>query len=502
MDDASRPKAKPSALLQPGRNCWRVEKADRAALIVDAAGYYRCARQAMLQARHQIILIGWDVDTRVILDEKKGASGAPVALGPLLSWLSRRRPDLRIYILIWDEGLLSVPGRGTTLFRLVRWALNRKIKVKWDSSHPLEASHHQKILVVDDAIAFCGGIDITADRWDTRNHKDDEPGRKRPFTGRSYEPWHDAIMAGDGGVARALGDLARKRWKIATSNDRLPAPPPGSAPWPAELKPIFRDAKIAIARTRGKEGEHRELREIEALFVDMIRAAKRFVYVETQYFASRVVAEAIAARLGEPDPPEFVVVNPRTAYGWLDEKVMTPARYQLIQAIGEKDRQRRFRIYSPVTAGGADIYVHAKIMIVDDRLLRVGSANMNNRSMGLDSECDLLVDGRQDEAAASTIKALRAGLVAEHLGVEDEVVERTFEATGSLIGAIEQLRGEGRTLRPLETREPSAAEKALANSELLDPEAANELFDPKARPRLLSSFSRFKSLRARAGKMK
>lgn len=463
--------------------------ANRASLIVDAAGYYRMALRAMLEAKHQIILVGWDVDTRVHLDDKPHPSGAPMALGPLLSWLARRRPELEIFILCWDEGLLSVPWRGTTMFRMLRWAIDKQISIKWDSTHPLDASHHQKILVIDDAIAFSGGIDITADRWDTRHHRDDEPGRKRPFTRRAYEPWHDAIMAVDDGAASAIGDLARIRWQVATGKT-LPVPPRGGEAWPKELKPAFQDMPVAIARTRGRDGPLEEIREIEALFVSMIEAAQQIVYVETQYFASRVVAEAIAKRLAEPLGPEFVIVNPRRAYGWLDEAVMSPARYELMKALQEKDRHGRFRIYTPVTEGGADIYVHAKLMFVDDRYLRVGSANMNNRSMGLDSECDLVIDGSQDEKVRRKIAEIRIDMLAEHLGKPAEEVGACFDETKSLIACIERLRGSGRTLIPFEPEKPPEIERKLARTELLDPEGPDELFERRARPGLLSKLRR------------
>ncbi len=478
-------------LLDPGRNCWRRERAKRAALIVDAADYFRTARAAMLNAKSEILLVGWDVDTRVRLDEEKGPSGAPLALGPLLSWIAKRSPELAIYILAWDEGMISVPGRGTTFFRMMRWWMDKQITIKWDSTHPLDASHHQKILVVDDALAFCGGIDITGERWDTRHHRDEEPGRKAPFTRRSYEPWHDATMAVDGDAAKALGELARKRWASATSSGELPVPAPGSDPWPKGLEPSFRDVDIAIARTRGHEEENSEVREIEALFLDLIACATHHVYFETQYFASRTIAEAICKRLAEPDGPEFVVINPRTAEGWLDEEVMSPARALLMQAIKEKDPHGRFRIYTPVTEQGIDIYVHAKIMIVDDKLFRIGSANINNRSMGLDSECDLLIDGRKRTDVQHTIARLRCDLLAEHLGVERDEVGRSLKREGSLIGAIEALRGSERTLMPFEPEPPNATEEALAKAQLLDPEAPNELFDPRtARPGLLSRLRR------------
>ncbi len=490
------PLERSSSRLRAGRNCWRVERANRAAVIVDAADYYRFALRAMLKAKSHILLIGWDVDTRVSLADDKPPCGAPVTLGPLLTWLSRHKPELKIHILAWDEGLISVPGRGTTFFRMLRWAVDPNISIKWDSTHPLDASHHQKTLVIDDAIAFCGGIDITGSRWDTRHHRDEEPGRRRPFTRRRYEPWHDAIMAVDGDAANALGDLARIRWEIATG-DHLAAAARGSDPWPEELKPAFRDVEVAIARTRGGVGSLCEIREIEALFVDLIGCAERFIYVETQYFASRVIAEAIARRLSEPNGPEVVVINPKTAQGWLDEAVMGPARAELMRALQNKDQYGRFRIYTPVTEAGADIYVHAKVMIVDDLYLRVGSANMNNRSMGLDSECDLVIEAVGRPEAQQTIAAIRTDLIAEHLGAEAAAVDRCFARTGSLIGCIEAMRGRGRTLVPFDPPEPNSAQKEMAESELLDPEGPDELFERRARPGLLSRLGRHRGRGAR-----
>jgi phospholipase D1/2 len=475
-----------SSLLKPGRNCWRIAEAEKAAMIVDAADYYAYAFDAMLRAREQIFLIGWDVDTRVHLLENKHASGAPTQLGALFSWLSRNRPGLKTTILAWDEGLLSLPTRGSTVFRLMRWWRDPNVRVKWDHSHPLDASHHQKILVIDDKLAFCGGIDITGDRWDTRHHRDDDPGRRTPLTGRCYEPWHDATMAVSGDAARALGDLARQRWKIATGQELAPASTPaGEEPWPEGLEPHFRRVPLAISRTRAKEAEVTEVREVEALFADMIGAAKKHVYIETQYFSSRIIAEAIAKRLEEPLGPEFVVVNPKTALGWLDEEVMGAARAELFEALARRDPHKRFRIYSPVTEGGADIYVHAKIMIVDDVALRVGSANFNNRSMGLDTECDVTLDGSGSEETRRGIAGVRADLIAEHFGRDPGEVEALIAETDSLIATIERLCGPGRTLIPFTPPEFNALERKIAQSEMLDPEGPDEIYEKRARPGLL-----------------
>jgi phosphatidylserine/phosphatidylglycerophosphate/cardiolipin synthase-like enzyme len=228
------------------------------------------------------------------------------------------------------------------------------------------------------------------------------------------------------------------------------------------------------------------------LFADLVASARRHVYIETQYFASRVVAEAVGARLAEPDGPEFVVINPKTGAGWLDESAMGPARAELVKALERRDRYGRFRIYTPVTEGGQDIYVHAKIMIVDDDVLRVGSANLNNRSMGLDSECDVMIDARLpgNEGAGEAIARRRSDLIAEHLGADPAEVRAAFLEKGSLIAAIERLRGKGRTLLPFRPPEFNAALTAVAKRELLDPEGPDQPFEPFAGNRLLRRFRR------------
>jgi phosphatidylserine/phosphatidylglycerophosphate/cardiolipin synthase-like enzyme len=221
----------------------------------------------------------------------------------------------------------------------------------------------------------------------------------------------------------------------------------------------------------------------------MIASAERFIYAENQYFTSPKIADAIIRRMEEPDPPEIVLVGPIKAEGWLEQVAMDAARIRLAQLIGRSDKQNRFRIYTPKTAGGEDIYVHAKVMIVDDRILRVGSSNMNNRSLGLDSECDLALktDGEEQTAA---IAELRTRLLAEHLGAEREEVARLFAETGSLIRTIEQLQRPGKTLALLPVEEPGDAAKLIADRELLDPKSPDAMFEQMTRRSLFDAFRR------------
>jgi phosphatidylserine/phosphatidylglycerophosphate/cardiolipin synthase-like enzyme len=235
----------------------------------------------------------------------------------------------------------------------------------------------------------------------------------------------------------------------------------------------------------------------------MVAAAKRFIYFENQYFTSGKIAAAIAERMKEEDPPEIVLVMPRTADGWLEQKAMDAARLKLVAAIGERDPDDRFRVYVPVTQGGKDIYVHSKVAVVDDRFFRVGSSNLNNRSQGLDSECDVVIDAAlaANRDTPKAIAALRHRLIAEHLHVSPEKYAVEEAARGSMIAAIEALRGDGKTLELLDLEGMGAAEDFIASNEVLDPECVDDMFDPIASGSLAKSWAagreRFRRIRGR-----
>jgi phosphatidylserine/phosphatidylglycerophosphate/cardiolipin synthase-like enzyme len=464
--------------LEPGRNCWRIERADKMRLIVDAADYFNIVRHAMMAAEKRIMLIGWDFDARVRVGPKWNPTGAPSTIGRFILWLARHKPELRVYLLRWDFGAVKALFRGTTPITVARWALHPRIQVKLDGAHPFGASHHQKIVVIDDCLAFCGGIDITSHRWDSREHLDGDPRRVGPH-GSSYQPWHDATTALSGPAARALDELARERWRCA-GGEELPELSRDEKIWPQGVEPHFENVDVGIARTRPLYGDTEEAHEIEALYLDMIARARRFVYIEQQYFASGLVAEAIVRRLAEPDGPEFVIVTPQQAHGWLEQVAMDTARSRLFEAVKHYDTDNRFRIYMPFTAEGKPIYVHAKIMVVDDEMLRVGSSNLNNRSMRLDTECDVVLDATlpANEGIRERITELRDDLIAEHLGVEPAEVTEAIAETGSLIKAVEQLRGGGRSLHVYEPPPLTQAGTILAEYELLDPEGPDRTFEP------------------------
>lgn len=468
----SDPAAEP--ILRPGETCWRIERADRLAFIVDAADYFAAAKQAIARARRAVYMIGWDFDLRIRLRPDEKSPQLPDRLRHFLTRIAGDNEELEIFILQWDGAMLFNIARQILPFLALNIHRKPQVHFRLDSEHPAGACHHQKIVVIDDALAFCGGIDMTEGRWDTPAHAARDVHRRSPG-GRTYEPWHDMTVAVDGDAARALGELARHRWKRATGKD-LPVPEPDAEAWPETLPVSCRDVEVGISRTMPahRDGGEDGTNEIERLLLAAIGAAERTIYVENQYLAAGSVAEALVARLVEEDGPEVVVVTPNLAETWLESEVMDSARARIVMRLREADRHGRFAIYHPVNGAGEPVYVHAKVLIVDDRLVRIGSSNLSNRSLHFDSECDIAVEARGDPALAAVIRGLRDRLVAEHLGIEAGAFAEGLERSGgSLVRTIEaSRRGAGPTLCPLEVRELTDAEAALVDSRLFNPERA------------------------------
>jgi phospholipase D1/2 len=466
-------------LLIPGQTCWRLERAERFSFIVDAADYFHHTKAAMLRAQHRILLVGWDFDTRTIFEPGGKTLPGYNELGPFLRSLVRKRPALEVYVLRSNLKLLPAFGglwEGVTPVSVMNQFSSERLHFAIDGAHPTGAVHHQKIVVVDDEVAFCGGIDFTVDRWDTPHHSDEN--RLRRAVGEPYGPRHEVAAAVDGAAARVLGEVARDRWRAATGQT-LPPVEAARRIWPGTLAPTLRDVDVAVARTKPVLADDAEVREVEALNLAAMAAARDTIYVENQYLASRALVDALAARLREPEGPEIVIVVPRSSESPLEQRSMDSARYRMLKRLWAADEYDRLGVYWPVTAGGTPVYVHAKVLVVDHRLLRVGSSNLNNRSMGFDSECDVAVETVSDvsgDVVGDAIASIRNGLVSEHLGVEVAEFERELRRQGSFLGAVEALRGEGRTLQKFSS-ETVAGERSLwAENDLMDPDRVPESF--------------------------
>src|SRR5262245_25328785 len=233
------------SIFEEGRNCHRSVRARRAALIVDGSDYFKAFMQAAERATRSIIILGWDFDTRTRLTCDPVLSGAPATLGEFLNYLVKRKRRLRIHILNWDYPMVFGTDREfpPPLWSF-SWKPRRRVHLRYDNTHPVGGSHHQKIVVIDDAIAFSGGLDLTSRRWDTCEHKANDPRRVSGET--PYPPFHDVMAAVDGEAAKVLAEIARERWRLATGKRLKPVEAAGDV-WPAELEPDLTDAIVGIS---------------------------------------------------------------------------------------------------------------------------------------------------------------------------------------------------------------------------------------------------------------
>jgi phosphatidylserine/phosphatidylglycerophosphate/cardiolipin synthase-like enzyme/uncharacterized membrane protein YdjX (TVP38/TMEM64 family) len=419
--------------------------------LIDADSYFSACADALERARQQVLIVGWDIHGATRLRRGSRRDGVNDALGPFLCEVLSRQPRLRVYILDWDYSFLfALEREWTPLFGSSGWIEHPRLHFRFDDRHPFGASHHQKIVVVDDAVAFVGGIDLTQRRWDTPAHHADDEARCDP-QGQTYGPFHDVQAVVDGNAAGALGELARDRWANATGQTLSPPVEADVAPWPDGLEPDIVSVPVAIARTIPEFGSVPATREVEQLYLDAIAAARRWIYIENQYFTSATIVGALENRLRESNGPEILMVLPRDCSGWLEEQTMGLLRARNLERLRAADAHGRFRACYPVTTGERPINVHAKVLVADDRLARVGSSNLSNRSMGFDTECDVAIEAGGSDAVAHGIASLRDRLLAEHLGVEPDAVRSFLESQGSLASLLDRFGDGKRALRPIES---------------------------------------------------
>jgi len=408
---------------------WRVDIADRLALLVDGAAYFAALARAMERARHSITILGWDIRSDLLLEPETSGETLAERFVRLLD----ATPGLRIRILIWDWILPYSLDREI----LPQWRiapLHDRLDFVLDDNVPVGGAAHEKVVVIDGTLAFVGGLDLTAGRWDTPEHDPANPLRRLPHGGRVRPLFHDVMMAISGPAAASIGELAVRRWQRATAQRPSLGPADSEAPWPDGLAADMTKRAVAIARIRPAYGGEPAVHEIRSLYLAAIAAAERLIYIENQYLTVPAVARALARKLESRPELEVVVITPQKCEGPLETAVMDEGRKRFVATL-EAATGERVAVLVPVSHGDA-IKVHAKLLIVDDRFITLGSANLANRSMGVDSEINLAIE---HEATDPVIRGWRRRLLAEHLGTTPERLAATEEKEDSLIATIAAL---------------------------------------------------------------
>jgi phosphatidylserine/phosphatidylglycerophosphate/cardiolipin synthase-like enzyme/uncharacterized membrane protein YdjX (TVP38/TMEM64 family) len=457
-------------LLQEGKTVWRRANAKRAAILNDGAAYFGALRAALLRAQRSVFILGWDFhsQTRFVGPGGKADDGFPELLGDFLVAVTEARPGLDIRILIWSSSVVYASEREW--FAARRFRSPERLNFCLDDCLPVGSAQHQKVVVIDDSIAFSGGLDLTIRRWDTSEHRVANEYRVDP-DGVPYPPFHDVQIVVDGEAARVLGKLARYRWECADCDSDAPPPEPAGDPWPENVIPHFRDATVGVARTEPAYDGKPEVNEVERLFHSSIEAAEREIYLENQFLSSADIAQRLVRRMQERPQLELLMIAPARHASWLEARTMRNGRHDFMRVFADAGMEDRVRLLHPHVAAGensADVMVHSKVAVIDDRILRVGSANLNNRSMGADSECDIVIEAGNDKQR-QTVRMLRDELLGHHCGVDAETVRERLGGEGGLLKAS-GLAANGHSLKPVRDGDP-------------DPEEITNVLNPIADPR-------------------
>ncbi len=385
-----------------------------AAFITECQTYYKAVWQAIQKAERSVFITGWDIDSRIEL-LRGGDKPDPGKNYSLLCTINRKAyasPRMRFYLNKWKPSIIYFKERES--FPRLKWYARTPSNVHMclDDVIATGGSHHQKIVIIDDRIAFSGGMDIALGRWDTPDHLPDNPLRTGPIG--PYAPYHDLQIALEGEAVRELANLARWRWKRATGFSALPFTPGGNDVWPEALQKQLFNFSLLISQTFPQMKDIGEKREIEEILIHNINKAKDFIYIENQYLTYEPIARFLNERLKTCPDLRILLLSSYNPQGPLEKGVMWQGRINFREILMDGISRDRVRLLCPVSRreDGSEeaIRVHAKLMIVDDRYLHIGSANLNGRSMGHDSECDIVcIAGNEKHRMAIT--ALRNSLI-------------------------------------------------------------------------------------------
>lgn len=422
-------------IIKPGRNCVSSRDVDSTGVLIDARDYYRLFYRAARQARNYILISGWEFNSgvRLLRGEDLKDADEDIRFLNFLNAICEKNPGLRVYILAWNFSYLFILRREWMQKRVFTRA-NPAISFHFDGRHAFGASQHQKFVVIDGYASFVGGMDISSGRWDDRHHTVNNPFRVDPG-GRPYGPYHDVNSYHTGPVASELAELFRRRWLDATGReielaqarrgDYIPSDGPGV--------PIAA-ASVAISRTQARSLARRKkpVKEIRTLYTDAIRSARSLIFIENQYFSSYAVYRALVRRMKRsPAKLQIVLVLPKKEQTLIEHAYVGIAQTRLIRSLKRTARKtgHSFGVYYPVVRLGdgyeEPVFVHSKLMIVDDSFMTVGSANTNNRSMGLDTELNVSWEarGKDEKELAASIRKVRVELLSEHTGSAEGLEE-------------------------------------------------------------------------------
>ena len=367
-------------------------------MLIDGAEALPTVAAEMRPARSHIHIAGWYFTPSFDLER----NGDSAALRHLLAELAER---IDVRVLVWAGAPLPLfrPSRGDVRKMRDRLVDGSRVQVALDSHERPLHCHHEKTVVIDDQIAFVGGIDLTSedgDRFDTPSHP-----------ARAKVGWHDVATRIQGPAVTDVAEHFSMRWYETTGERLAPAAPQPSA-GDVELQ-IVRTVpeRIYKATPTGDFG-------ILESYVRAFRAAQRFIYLENQFLWSPEIASILADKIAHPPTPDFrlLAVLPAKPNSGADDT--RGVLGELLEADADNGRVFASTLYARSGARADPIYVHAKLTVIDDAWLTIGSANLNEHSLFNDTEMNIVT---HDPALA---RETRLRLWSEHLELPIDDLDR------------------------------------------------------------------------------
>jgi phosphatidylserine/phosphatidylglycerophosphate/cardiolipin synthase-like enzyme len=367
-------------------------------VLIDGAAALPAIAAAMREAKHFIHITGWSLEPSFNLQR----DGQQPALGVLLAELAHR-VDVRV--LVWSGAPVPAfhPTRKEVAKTLANLTRGTRIQAHPDPrEHPFHC-HHEKTVIIDGELAFVGGIDLTndaGDRYDTSAH-----------VARRRLGWHDVATRLRGPAVADVADHFRLRWRELTGEELAAGPVP--APAGKTTVQVVR----TVSEVMYKSLPRGDFRIVET-YLRAVRCARELIYLENQFLWAPELVDILADKLRDPPTPDFrlVVLLPAKANNGADD-----TRGQLSVLVDADDGRGRLlgatiRSLSEMRDRADPLYVHAKVAVIDDQWLIVGSANLNAHSFFNDTEMCVVTDD------AELARDTRVRLWAEHLELSHDEV--------------------------------------------------------------------------------
>ena len=390
-------------------------------VLIDGAEALPAIVEALDGAERFVHVTGWHIAPGFEVLRGEPA----VTIGGLLAGLAERLP---VRVLVWAGAPVPVfhPTRAEVRANVDALTRQTAIRCAVDRrEHPFHC-HHEKTIVVDGQVAFVGGVDLTnlaGDRFDSPGH----PARRRLG-------WHDVATRLRGPVVADVNAHFGMRWREVTGERLEPAAAPPAAG--GSTAQIVRTVADGMYRAL-PQGDFRVLES----YMRALSCAERLIYLENQFLWAPEITSILADKLRSPPSPDFrlVLLLPSKANNGQDDT--SGQLGMLIEADAGAERLLAATLQARSGSRSDRVYVHAKVGIVDDRWLTVGSANLNAHSLLNDSEMNVTSDD------AELARRTRVRLWAEHLEMDEPSVD-AMEATALIDEhwrpiAREQLRRRG-----------------------------------------------------------